>query len=188
MIYKKYIPSVIIASILLIMFPLVTNYIMLLEPPEIITILDDDWVGFFASYFGAIFGGVIAGSLTYLGVRLTILNQENRDDLESSSHKKMLLTQLKFTYDMFSNLPPEETKGVNVEFCIYDKEWYKHLHYIDNLTLNEFRTIVNWFYSINYIEIEAKKTKGVLQIAYIKRYLNNNLKDIAPIIDKISSQ
>ncbi|WMX57472.1 hypothetical protein [Peribacillus sp. R9-11] len=32
----------------------------------------DTWIGFFATYYGAIIGGIIAGALTLIGVKMTI--------------------------------------------------------------------------------------------------------------------
>jgi len=39
----------------------------------------NDWIGFHASYIGAIFGGIISGVLTLGGVFLTIKNQEKKE-------------------------------------------------------------------------------------------------------------
>lgn len=65
---------VITSLLILIGFPYFTN-IMMHKNVGIYVDDSNDWIGFFASYFGAIIGGVISGSLTLFGVKLTIDQQ-----------------------------------------------------------------------------------------------------------------
>lgn len=76
--YKKKIiyVSIFISILLLVLFPCITNKIMNTTPPFFITVAENnDWIGFFSCYFGAIFGGLISGFFTYIGVKLTIKDQ-----------------------------------------------------------------------------------------------------------------
>lgn len=48
----------------------------------------NQWVGFFASYAGGILGGIISGSITLLGVVMTINENRKKDEIESYAKKR----------------------------------------------------------------------------------------------------
>lgn len=73
---KKVVISVIVIILLVVFFPCITNAIMNIRLPFSINISrNSEWIGFFSCYFGAIFGGIISGFFTYIGVKLTIKDQ-----------------------------------------------------------------------------------------------------------------
>lgn len=84
-IIKKYWIHFIIGFVIffILLFPLLTNRLMFLKSPKIFAphgISNDAiWIGFFATFFGAIIGGGISGLFTYLGVKKTLLIQEETE-------------------------------------------------------------------------------------------------------------
>lgn len=79
-------------------FPIFVNFLMFANVPEFIKFLapygisgNAVWIGFFATFFGALIGGVISGLFTYLGVRKTILFQERKDKDEFREKYRAML-------------------------------------------------------------------------------------------------
>lgn len=66
---------VIVFLILILLFPIITNIFIFSWGTTITHGTLDTWIGFFATYYGAIIGGVISGALTLIGVKLTIDQQ-----------------------------------------------------------------------------------------------------------------
>jgi hypothetical protein len=146
--------------------------------------LDAMWIGF----LGAVFGGAVGGLFTYLGVKLTLNTQQDLRKFEMESHKKMLLTQLKFTRDVMSGLQSIGSKSLNASYLVYDQDWHKHTLYTD-FNKDEFRILVNWFHLMHMIEKEARKNfDGSIAADYILKKFNveSNLPGIEALIEKIS--
>lgn len=61
--------------IFILLFPIAVNIIFFSWRSSVAFGKLDTWIGFFATYYGAIFGGVISGALTLIGVKLTIDQQ-----------------------------------------------------------------------------------------------------------------
>ncbi|QOS90232.1 hypothetical protein [Peribacillus sp. JNUCC41] len=58
--------------IFILSFPLITNLLVFSWGTTITHGTLDTWISFFATYYGAIVGGIIAGALTLIGVKMTI--------------------------------------------------------------------------------------------------------------------
>lgn len=169
----------------MIIFPIFTNGLLVMKVP-IQVASDNDWIGFFACYYGAIFGGIIGGLFTFLGVRITLKKQESSENEERSNHQKMLYTQLVFTYEMFSacgNLEPEVR--IESDFVIYDHDWNMHLIFVKNLTKDEFRWVVNWFYAMGNIENAVRRNGSVTARWVSQVFLNDRLPEIEKVIEKL---
>ncbi len=54
------------------LFPIIMNLFIFSWGTTITHGKLDTWIGFFATYYGAIIGGIIAGALTLIGVKMTI--------------------------------------------------------------------------------------------------------------------
>lgn len=78
---KKIIWKIILASLVLIFIVILINFI-----PSKFTPHNSDWIPFYGSYMGAIMSGIIAGLLTYEGVKKTIVYTEKTrsDDFRKS--------------------------------------------------------------------------------------------------------
>jgi hypothetical protein len=144
---------------------------------------NNDQIGF----LGVIIGGTVTGFFTIFGVILTLNYQQIKQESEIKSHKKMLLTQLKFTHDFIANLPSKGSNSLFAGLLIYDHDWHTHTQYID-LDKNDFRTVVDWFYLMHQIEVEANKNFDgsiaadyVLKIFDVEKYMLN----IENVIEKI---
>ncbi|WEA41350.1 hypothetical protein [Lysinibacillus fusiformis] len=88
--------------LLLIFTPLLVNKLMItpstyfgMEKVD----LNNHWVGFFSSYLGGIFGGIISGALTLGGVYLTIKAQEKKDYINTYSSKIFYVHKIKKELD-----------------------------------------------------------------------------------------
>lgn len=53
--------------------------------------MDNVWIGYIATYFGAIIGGLISGLFTYLGVTKTLSAQKDKDDEEHKRNNRAIL-------------------------------------------------------------------------------------------------
>lgn len=89
---NKVIIGVIIAFLIIFIFclPMILNYSLLDWRAKGTNGTLDSWLVFFATYYGAIIGGIISGLLTLMGVRLTINReltiQTTRDKLFDFYH------------------------------------------------------------------------------------------------------
>ncbi|WP_440947630.1 hypothetical protein ACSAZL_04990 [Methanosarcina sp. T3] len=131
-------------------------------------------------------GGIIGGMFTFLGVKLSLDNQKYSDKRESESHRKRLLTQLQISSEMFSELDNvNENEGIDCRFIVYDKDWYTHLAYLENLSAEEFRIITGWFRNLQDLEISSKSNiSGQVLIKMVKEY-REDLERIKEIIKKL---
>jgi len=78
---------------LLLFLPIVINYFTLWDLSIINDIFgidiinvsgtNSEWLAFFATYFGAIIGGIISGSITLIGVIITIYSQKENNVVEN---------------------------------------------------------------------------------------------------------
>ncbi|MCH7322899.1 hypothetical protein LZ480_13540 [Solibacillus sp. MA9] len=84
--------------ILLIITPFLVNKLMITPSTYFVmdkVELNNHWVGFFSSYLGGIFGGIISGALTLGGVYLTIKAQEKKDYINTYSSKILNVHKIK---------------------------------------------------------------------------------------------
>lgn len=105
---------IIVLSFILIGFPIITNFFAVSSPPFSFEVNDEnDWIGFFSSYFGAIIGGFIAGIFTYWGVRITI-NDQNKiriNQLKLDSRPQLQISEIyDAAYDL-KNIPEGKKSG-----------------------------------------------------------------------------
>jgi hypothetical protein len=85
---KYYIFLGVFVVVILIVVPVITNYLMFVDNFQVAGD-EKTWIGYFGSFWGAIIGGVISGVITLLGVRLTIENQERKEFINSYPQKKI---------------------------------------------------------------------------------------------------
>lgn len=182
---------IIVTSIIFfVLFPMgVKNFVDSYKPFNLEGPTNLTWIGFYAAFYGAIFGGVISGILTFLGVKLTISNQKNYDNVMQNKRRIMLYTQVKFTYDMISKINP----GIENEYylleIIYDSKWPEQINSFD-LSVNEYRNVVGWFYCLQHLEASSilNNKNGFLNTSRIFPYIDQAYTDIGPIIEKMFNQ
>lgn len=113
--YKKRIVSItiIVTALFLISFPMLTNLFVVNEPPFWKVNDENDWIGFFSSYFGAIFGGIIAGFFTYWGVKLTIQdqNQTRQEQVKIDNRPQIHISEVYDADFDLQNIPIAQRKG-----------------------------------------------------------------------------
>lgn len=70
--------------ILILIIPIITNNLMFEDTVSFLApngiAKDNEWIGFTASYFGAIVGGVVSGLFTYLGVKKTLTDKNKSEE------------------------------------------------------------------------------------------------------------
>lgn len=144
--------------------------------------------GFFAALIGAIVGGIISGVGSYVGgIRGSKESYELTNSSEERSSIKKLLYLLKFTYDTFMYVDSHESEITTMknQQYIYDREWQKYISFLELLSYDETRTIVNWFYCWQAIE-DVVNRKGGVSIKFIRGMLSKYAPLISDIINKIS--
>ncbi|MGW5889965.1 hypothetical protein [Priestia megaterium] len=77
--------AVIIFSLIILLFPLFINFLRMVPPTRFTQ--DGDWLSYLSTYYGGLFGGVVAGGFTLVGVLYTIRGEANKS-LES---KKVII-------------------------------------------------------------------------------------------------
>lgn len=189
---KKFVIFGICASIivLVIFFPLIINYIIDSHSFSKVDIESfNGKIGVSLSYYGAVLGGIVGGLFTYLGVKMSLDNQEYLAKQESQLHRNMLITQLKFSYNMFYDLDniADHIKDIDTKFLIFDEEWYTHLTYIKNLSQKDLSIIIGWFYALHSLEIQSRNSEsGGVSINIAKKY-TTGIKEIKSIIEKLEN-
>ncbi|MDQ0170513.1 hypothetical protein [Paenibacillus tundrae] len=98
---------IILGLIFLTVFPFVINVALMGWNTSLTHGTTESWIGFFASYAGGVFGGVIGGLFTYLGVKQTISTQVRQKYIDEFPEKTNLLMgtvfELKKQHDFFSH-------------------------------------------------------------------------------------
>ncbi|WP_017814770.1 hypothetical protein [Paenibacillus shenyangensis] len=79
--------------IFLMAFPFLINITFMGRTTSITYGTTESWIGFFTSYAGGIFGGLIGGLFTYLGVKQTISNQARQKYIDEFPGKINLLRE-----------------------------------------------------------------------------------------------
>lgn len=105
--------TIFVTALILVGFPMITNLFVVNEPPFWKVNDENDWIGFFSSYFGAIIGGIIAGFFTYWGVKLTIQDQSHsrQEQLKIDNRPQIHISEIyDAAYDL-QNMPDEKRKG-----------------------------------------------------------------------------
>jgi len=116
---NQYIKYVLYAILFLIIYLATINIIYYMFTKN------SDQIGF----IGVIIGGTVTGFFTIFGVILTLNYQQIKQESVIKSHKKMLLTQLKFTHDFITNLPSKGSSNLFAGLLIYDQDWHTHTIY-----------------------------------------------------------
>ncbi|PAD67016.1 hypothetical protein CHH83_20835 [Bacillus sp. 7586-K] len=131
-------------------------------------------------------GSVLGGFLTLVGVKMTLDNQAEQGNAEARNREKMLFTQLRFTFDMFYAISnhPNGIIEISTSFIVYDKEWNKHIVFIENLSAEEFRLIINWFYCMHQLEDMSSLNNGTISSQQADVLLRTKLNPINEILMK----
>jgi hypothetical protein len=113
---------------ILVGFPIFTNWLMFEQTPSFFGKLAPNgisdnyiWIGFFATFFGAVIGGIISGLFTYLGVNKTILVQKIKDTNEFNEKYRALLE----IHEVQGSYLLKNHKGKNGRFILTDQ--YKYI-------------------------------------------------------------
>lgn len=81
---------VLYSIILMILIPIITNYLMFIGDFKVAGDVDT-WIGYLGSFWGAIIGGTISGAITLVGVRLTIKNQDRKEFINLYPQRKLAI-------------------------------------------------------------------------------------------------
>ncbi|OPY25611.1 MAG: hypothetical protein A4E23_00021 [Methanomethylovorans sp. PtaU1.Bin073] len=150
----------------------------------------NNYTGVTLSYYAAIFGGFVGGIFTYAGVKLSLNNQGLLVKREAEAHRNLLLLQLKISYDKISsiaNVDENKLSHLDLNFLIFDKNWYEHLPYVECLGRKDLEYIVDWFYVLDLLETKSRTSPtGGTPTGEAKKYIERT-EYIKPIIDKIES-
>ncbi|TMN21883.1 hypothetical protein [Lentibacillus cibarius] len=167
----------IVLIIVVLFFPVIANLMFFSWGTTITNGDTNTWIGFFASYYGAVLGGVF----TFLGVRMTLYN-----GLEKRKQRDLLVLQLKLSYEdikSFANSSPE-TKYPIQQFLI-DQNWVDRLGTIhSNISEEDFRNIYIWFSSLDFLKTHQDK-KGLVKASIIKTSFGEVILDIPEVIDRL---
>lgn len=79
--------------ILMILIPIITNYLMFVGDFKVAGD-NKTWIGYLGSFWGAIIGGIISGALTLIGVNITIKSQLNKEFQENMPQQLMNLEDI----------------------------------------------------------------------------------------------
>lgn len=145
--YKKLLSKrkfLILVIIGILIAPIFSNWLMFQGSWKVAG-SNSDWIGFFGSYIGAIFGGLI----TLLGVKLTIDAQEKRIKLDNYPRKIRIIHGMIKKLNILNDYLVNRERG---EKFLYDEEFIKKQ--IDEL-LDEASIIDNLVFS-NILSLETK--------------------------------
>lgn len=159
--------------------PLLTNILMSIKAPEFLVpkegiSTDGVWVGFMATFYGAIIGGTISGLITYLGVLKTINSQDEQRKKDDRVNKRCFL---QFKEISRANLDLKNVNVTNSRLIIRDK-------YADFFSNKEYRNQAKF----NFIELSNSNNNVALncnmQVEIIDEEENKEEKNfVIPVID-----
>ncbi|WP_226673464.1 hypothetical protein [Rossellomorea aquimaris] len=104
-----------IAIFIFLLIPYITNLLMFARPYQWLApngiAIENPWIGYIATYYGATIGGLISGLFTYLGVKKTLAAQRIKDDEDHKrNHRAILEVQEIYGAELFlSNI--KQRKG-----------------------------------------------------------------------------
>lgn len=179
----------IIIIFLCIFAPIATNFIANTPAPSFWPASDNSaWLGFFATFYGAVFGGILSGLFTFLGVKKTILIQNKSEDKQRQLNKLLLFNQLKYTYDFISKINPDDINLILVSNIVYDNNWTTQITYFNELTEIEINTITKWFVSLNNVQniANSQANGGFIEGSLIYQIFEKDINEIGSIIDKMA--
>ncbi|MGE7607665.1 hypothetical protein ACQKML_13740 [Peribacillus frigoritolerans] len=188
--------------IIMLLFPVITNWLMFVGNFKVAGD-DKTWIGFLGSFCGAIIGGIISGTITLMGVRLTIQSQKNEEFMriypqlmlygdEITASLKHFLEEVRvedfnshdvvYTVKKYHELSAELlVKAGNINGFVYEN--YKNIHgyfYYFNKYLNDLTSYDNEWGRPEY---DFDKTK----IQHYIRLISNDLKKHEDLISEISN-
>lgn len=98
---------VLYSVIIMLLFPIITNGLMFVGDFKVAGD-DKTWIGYLGSFWGAILGGIISGTITLMGVRTTINHNEELRNKENFPNKlyrlEKLISYLENTYKEFEDM------------------------------------------------------------------------------------
>lgn len=151
--------------ILLFSLPLITNWLMHLKTPIQVAGDTNTWIGFQATYWGAIIGGLISGALTLIGVRYTIIRQQHIELIKAYPEKRKLGDDIKSTV----------IEAWRVTNDLLNKEEYHLLHQYTEKILNDYDTLLSKASKVNDEIYELVRHDFFVIIRYL--YIDLNLKE-----------
>lgn len=147
-------------------FPIILESVIFIENNSGVNNKDNPWIGFTGGYYGAIFGGLISGLFTFLGVKETLKNKN-----EINKNKHLLVISLDYTNDKIKQIMAIDKEDIVKADLILDKNWLERLgilyEYIDE---KDFQKVSSWFSvleNIKYLGGEVGIVKAyIVQDAY----------------------
>lgn len=143
-----------------------------------------------ALYFGilgALIGGICGGVGSYYGGILGAKeNFQLNLDLKEKQYKRLLLIQLKYTYNIIIalNTTCKDEQPFPFIICFFDNDWYEKLTYLQGITDEEMRNIVNWFLSLIQLEKGVVLEKRLPTVAEVKMLMGDRIPEIRSILEK----
>lgn len=173
---SKYIIPGLIFLIIVIIFPVIMDKWIIGNSIES-NISNSDWVSFLGSYIGAILGGIF----TFIGVKVTLYNSD-----EKKKQKDMLVLQLKLTYkDIKGFVEGDITNKYPIHQFLIDKSWSDRLASIhSNLSEKDFQNIYMWFTSLDFLKTHQDEN-GLVKASIIKTTFEGVISDIPDMIERL---
>lgn len=150
--------------------------------------------GVFFSYYGTIFGGLVGGMFTYLGVRMSLDDRKYMEKKKSKKNRDMLLVQLRHSYTQLGNYPDIDVgmNGQQIVFCmipklVIDDNWNEYLINIEGLSQSDNIAIRKWIEGLQELD-KKRASKSAITPTDLKLFTPKSLADrIKSIIDKLES-
>lgn len=140
-------------------------------------------LGVIGALVGAAVGGIFSGWYSYqAGIRGAKENYKLSIDKQNYISQKALLLQISYSEEKINNVQhyisdpknKEQLIPYNLESLIYNKDWYKDLALVDDLSKEEKDNIIIWFTWLTDIQYLAKLNGGYLKKELAKEILSKN--------------
>lgn len=162
------------------LFPIIANLFLFSWGTNITNGKLDTWILFFASYYGAIGGGLF----TFLGVSMTLNNP-----VEKRKQRKLLLLQLKLIHkdiNMFAKADGKNKYPIS-QFLV-DQKWLDRLGTIHNdISEEDFQNIYMWYVSLDYLKSHQDEN-GLVSGRIINNLFREVLDDMPLIIERLKKK
>lgn len=168
---------IILFALVVIFFPIIINFTVLNWETAFTNGDTNTWLTFFASYYGAVLGGVF----TFLGVRMTLYNRADK-----RKQRDLLVLELRLTYkDIKTFADSEPDIKYPIQQFLVDQHWLDRLTSIQsNISEKDFQIIYMWFTSLDFLKTHQDE-KGLVKASIIKTSFGKVIEDFPNVIERL---
>lgn len=184
----------------MVLFPIITNKLMFVGDYKVAGD-DKTWIGYLGTFWGAIIGGVISGTITLMGVKMTIQNQKNEEFIRI--YPQMMLLGDEITAELGHFLDEMDRTKINdpslaslvLDFQKKSEELLVKSSKVNGFIYENYKNIHNYFYHfVKYLKENSSLDEGIIiykldlkEVEIRKQRIRNDMKEHEKLVMEISN-